>query len=88
MKPTYKKLKGNHYSSNELETNFVDAEALYDEIGYDQGKLIQQNAGVINYCSKPIYHCIPNRFIPRIAHKRTGFVMQVRNCCATNFNRH
>jgi len=37
MKPTYEKLKKNYYSSNELATNFVDAESLYAEIGSKLG---------------------------------------------------
>lgn len=51
MKPTYVKLKKNYYSSNELADNFVDGELLYEEIGYSQEALIQQNAGYVNTCA-------------------------------------
>jgi hypothetical protein len=48
MKPTFANLKKNHYSSNELMDGFLDAESLYNEIGYSQEKFIQQNQGYIN----------------------------------------
>jgi hypothetical protein len=51
MKPTYKKLKENYYSSNELAENFVDGEALYSEIGYNQEALINQNPAYVNTCA-------------------------------------
>jgi len=43
MKPTFQPLKKNYYSSNELADNFVDGEALYTELGYNQEELIKQN---------------------------------------------
>jgi Type VI secretion system (T6SS), amidase effector protein 4 len=51
MKPTFASLKKNHYSSNELMSNFLDAESLYEEIGYSQENLIRQNQGYINTCA-------------------------------------
>ena len=51
MKLTYAKLKQHHYSSNELATGFVDAEALYKEIGYNYENLVQQNPAYVNTCA-------------------------------------
>lgn len=51
MKPTFKTLSKNYYSSNELAENFVDGEALYAEIGHDQSKLMKQNPAYVNTCA-------------------------------------
>jgi len=51
MKPSYLKLKENHYSSNELAESYVDGESLYSEIGYSQKELIRQNSGYVNTCA-------------------------------------
>lgn len=51
MKPQYGTLKGNHYSSNQHSADFVDAEALYKEIGYNHSDLVKQNPGYINTCA-------------------------------------
>ena len=51
MKPQYATLKANYYSSNELNTNYVDKKRLYEEIGYDINALVRQNAGYENTCA-------------------------------------
>lgn len=51
MKPNFITLKANYYSSNELNTNYVDKKRLYEEIGYDIEALIRQNAGYANTCA-------------------------------------
>ena len=51
MKPAYAKLKQHHYSSNELAAGFVDAEALFKEIGYDYKKLMEQDPAYANTCA-------------------------------------
>ena len=51
MKPTYGKLKKNYSSSNELATNFVDAESLYAEIGYKLDDLVKRNPAYVNTCA-------------------------------------
>lgn len=51
MKPTYAKLTQNYYSSNELSPAFVDADALFKEVGYNYDKLIQQNPDYVNTCA-------------------------------------
>lgn len=51
MKPPYATLKANYYSSNELNTNYVDKKRLYEEVGYDIDALIRQNAGYENTCA-------------------------------------
>jgi hypothetical protein len=51
MKPTYAALKRHHYSSDVRHPSFVDAPGLYEEIGYDLDKLIEQNEGYKNTCA-------------------------------------
>ncbi len=51
MKPQFFNLNKNHYSSNELVDGFVDAKALYDEIGYKYDDLVKQNPGYVNTCA-------------------------------------
>lgn len=51
MKPQFSTLKKNHYSSNQFGNNFLDAGAVYKEIGYDQDNLIKQNPGYVNTCA-------------------------------------
>ena len=51
MKPSYKKLKSNHYSSNENARNFVDGQLLYSEIGYSRQSLLRRNRAYRNTCA-------------------------------------
>lgn len=51
MKPTYTDLKQNHYSSNELSTSFVDAVALFNEIGHNYDNLLKQSPDYVNTCA-------------------------------------
>lgn len=51
MKPAYFSLKRNHYSSAEFDPSFVGAKAVYEEIGYDMAKLLEQNPDYQNTCA-------------------------------------
>lgn len=51
MKPTFQKLKSNHYSSEPSGTNYKSAEDLYAEIGHNLNNLLAQNAGYANTCA-------------------------------------
>jgi hypothetical protein len=51
MKPTYKILKSNHYSSNYQSDTYLDEVSLYKEIGYNIADLEKQNQGYINTCA-------------------------------------
>ena len=51
MKPTFTTLKSNYYSSNELQSNYVNGTDLYSEIGIDHEMLIKQNPAYINTCA-------------------------------------
>jgi hypothetical protein len=51
MKPPFLTLKRNHYSSANRNPDFVDAEGLYSEIGYDFHKLVKENGGFENTCA-------------------------------------
>ena len=51
MKPTYSRLKSNHYSADDTRTNFKRPELVYSEIGYDAIKLIRQNPAYRNTCA-------------------------------------
>lgn len=51
MRPTFAKLKENHYSSNELSPSFVDAVALFNEIGHSYDNLLQQSPDYVNTCA-------------------------------------
>lgn len=51
MKPTFEKLKQNHYSSNELSPSFVDAVALFNEIGHNYENLLKQSPDYVNTCA-------------------------------------
>lgn len=51
MKPLYKALKSNHYSSDELSSSFVDKPDLYKEIGYDYDKLYKESKAYENTCA-------------------------------------
>lgn len=51
MKPSFIVLRKNHYSSNELNRDFVDGKDVYKEIGYDIDALMKQNPGYENTCA-------------------------------------
>lgn len=51
MKPAFVTLKSNYYSSNELQSNYVNGSELYSEIGIDHEKLIKQNPAYVNTCT-------------------------------------
>ena len=51
MKPTYHTLKSNYNSSDYLNSSYLSAEDLYDEIGYDKNQLINQNPAYANTCA-------------------------------------
>ncbi len=57
MKPTFKDLLKSHYSSNDQKENFVDAEKLYTEIGYDYSSMVKQNLGYRNTCVAKFKPC-------------------------------
>lgn len=51
MKPTYQKLKSNHYSSEPSSSEYLSGSDLYTEIGYKIEDLIKQNPGYQNTCA-------------------------------------
>lgn len=51
MRPTFANLKQNHYSSNELSTSFVDAVALFNEMGHNYENLLKQSPDYVNTCA-------------------------------------
>lgn len=51
MKPQYRTLKANHYSSNSLSENYKDAGELYEEVGYKFEDLSAQNRAYENTCA-------------------------------------
>lgn len=51
MKPMYNSLKKNHYSSNELSSNYKSAKLLFEEIGYDLNDLLKQNPNYEKTCA-------------------------------------
>jgi hypothetical protein len=51
VKPSFEALKSNHYSSNKWSPEFVDGEALYQELGFDLNQLVKQNPGYVNTCA-------------------------------------
>lgn len=51
MKPTYQKLKSNHYSSDPASADYLSGSDLYSEIGYKIEDLIKQDAGYVNTCA-------------------------------------
>lgn len=51
MKPEFKILKANHYSSEPSDPSYMSATDVYAEIGYDINDLIKQNPGYQNTCA-------------------------------------
>lgn len=51
MKPSFKKVKDNHYSSNELNTSYKSYEELYEELGYDENSWVHKNDQFKNTCA-------------------------------------
>lgn len=51
MKPLYLTLKQNHYSAEESSKDFVGAEKVYEEIGYNRQDLLRQSADYGNTCA-------------------------------------
>jgi hypothetical protein len=51
MKPTFLTLKSHHYSSEPSSAEYVSAQALYAEIGFDFDKLVNENSGYVNTCA-------------------------------------
>ena len=51
MKPNYKKLKNNHYSSKVRSPSYFPIEKLYAEIGYNKTSLLKQNKTYRNTCA-------------------------------------
>lgn len=51
MKPSFSTLKSNYYSSDYTKPNFVAAEDVYREIGYDIDDLTKQNPAYENTCA-------------------------------------
>lgn len=64
MKPTFKALSDNYYSSNINSTKYVDGEDLYSEIGYKQADLIKQNPGYVNTCATRVSLALLKTGIP------------------------
>lgn len=51
MKPLFSILKDNHYSSNPSSSSYKSAEDVYNEIGYDYAKLVEENPAYVNTCA-------------------------------------
>ncbi|MDR3214110.1 MAG: type VI secretion system amidase effector protein Tae4 [Azoarcus sp.] len=51
MKPVFSTLKKNHYSSDENSPDYKGKTDVYNEIGYDFGKLVAQNGQYGNTCA-------------------------------------
>lgn len=51
MKPTYARLKSNHYSSNKYSLTFLDSDELYASLGYSLEALRKQNPDYVNTCA-------------------------------------
>jgi len=64
MKPTFKALSDNYYSSNINSIKYVDGEDLYSEIGYKQENLIKQNPGYVNTCATRVSLALLKTGIP------------------------
>jgi len=51
MKPAFSVLKANHYSSEFTSADYLSAEELYKELGYDLTTLMKENPGYANTCA-------------------------------------
>lgn len=51
MKPLYAILKKYHYSSDPVSNNYLSAEEVYEEAGFDLEKLIKQSPAYENTCA-------------------------------------
>lgn len=51
MKPSFSALKANHSSSEFTSPDYVAAEAVYKELGYELADLLKQNPGYANTCA-------------------------------------
>jgi hypothetical protein len=64
MKPAFSILKANHYSSEFTSSDYVSAEDLHKELGYDLTTLLKENPGYANTCATRVSLALLKSNIP------------------------